>query len=100
MVINGTTASLEVLRSIITPLAIAEDTSIAAALGMITLPILTERSTTRLLKAANKDLNLKLARRDPLFNGCWVTYNRKGKAILIKRKNGKISLAFISSKIK
>ena len=82
----------EALRSIIAPLATAEDTSIAAALGMITLPILTERSTTRLLKAANKDLNLKLARRDPLFNGCWVTYNRNGKAILIKRKNGKISL--------
>ena len=34
-----------------------------AALGMIALPLLTERSTTRLLKAANKDLNLKLARR-------------------------------------
>ncbi|WP_303536000.1 putative Ig domain-containing protein [Synechococcus sp. YX-04-1] len=82
----------EALRSVISPLATAEDTSIAAALGMIALPLLTERSTTRLLKAANKDIDLKLARRDPLFNGYWITNNRKGEAILIERKNGKISL--------
>ena len=66
------------LRSIISPLETAQDTSIAAALGMIMLPVLTERSATQSLKAANKDINLKLLRRDPLFNGYWVIYSRNG----------------------
>jgi hypothetical protein len=82
----------DALRSIISPLRQDPETSIAAALGMIALPLITERSATRVLKAANKDINLKLSRRDPLFNGCWITYNRKGEIIVIERKNGKLLL--------
>ena len=44
----------EALQSIIAPLATADDTSIAAALGMIALPLLTERSTTRLLSSRQR----------------------------------------------
>ena len=80
------------LRSIISPLETAPETSIAAALGMIMLPVLTERSATQSLKAANKNINLKLLRRDPLFNGYWVIYSRNGGAMLIERKKGKISI--------
>ena len=80
------------LRSIISPLETAPDTSIAAALGMIMLPVLTERSASQSLKAANKNINLKLFRRDPSFNGYWVIHSRNGGAILIERKKGKISI--------
>jgi hypothetical protein len=82
----------DALRSIISPLRQEPETSIAAALGMIALPLITERSTTRLLKSANTNINLKLSRRDPLFNGCWITHNRKGEIIVIERKNGKLFL--------
>ena len=82
----------DALRSIISPLRQDPEVSIAAALGMIALPLIIERSATSLLKAANKDINLKLSRRDPLFNGCWFTYNRKGEIIVIERKNGKLFL--------
>ena len=73
----------EALQSIIAPLDQAPETSIAAALGMMALPLLTERSFSRTAKAIDRNIDLKLFRRDPMFSGCWGTVTRKGEMIII-----------------
>ena len=42
------------------------------------LPLLTERSATRAAKAMDKDINLRLSRRDPMYIGRWKMLTRKG----------------------
>ena len=82
----------EALRSIIAPLQSPTETSIAAAFGMLALPLLTERSATRAAKAMDKDINLRLSRRDPMYIGRWKMLTRKGLTIVIERKGGLLSI--------
>ena len=59
---------------------------------MLALPLLTERSATRAAKAMDKDLNLRLSRRDPMYIGRWKMLTRKGLTIVIERKGGLLSI--------
>ena len=92
MDVNHTQQTSEALRSIIAPLQSPTETSIAAAFGMLALPLLTERSATRAAKAMDKDINLRLSRRDPMYIGRWKMLTRKGLTIVIERKGGLLSI--------
>ena len=82
----------DALRSLFSPLQQPSETSIAAALGMLLLPLLTERSASRAAKAMDRDVNLKLMRRDPNFNGRWLVLSRQGVPMMIRREKGVLSL--------
>ena len=58
---------------------------------MIALPLLTEEASL-VQQSIDRDINLKLSRRDSTFNGCWVTLSRKGEPIIIERKRGQLSI--------
>ena len=62
----------------------ASETSIAAIIGMMFVPLLTERSLTQSAKSIDLKINLNLLRRDPDFNGRWLTISRNGEAIVIR----------------
>ena len=82
----------DALRSTLSPLVQPQETSIAAAIGMLLLPLLTERSTTQLVKAIDRDVDLKLLRRNPNFNGRWLSLSQKGKPTVIRRHQGVLTL--------
>jgi len=82
----------DAIRSLLSPLQEPTETSIATAIGMLLLPLLTERSATQAAKAMDRDVNLKLMRRDPNFNGRWLVLSRQGSPILIRRDKGILSV--------
>lgn len=82
----------DAIRSMLSPLQQPTETSVATAIGMLLLPLLTERSATQAAKAMDRDVNLKLMRRDPNFNGRWLVLSRQGVPILIRREKGVLSL--------
>ena len=86
----------DALSSIFTPSPQASETSIAAIIGMMFVPLLTERSLTQSAKSIDLNINLKLLRRDPDFNGRWLTISRNGEPIVIRRQHGRITLEKIN----
>ena len=96
---SGRKQITEALSSMLSPSQQPSETSIAAVIGMIFVPLLTERSLTRSAKTIDLNVNLKLLRRDPNFNGKWVAISRNGKPIVIRRQNGRISLEKIQSEV-
>ena len=82
----------DAVRSALSPLQQPQETSIAAAIGMILLPLLTERSASQTAKAIDRDFNLKLLRRDPNFNGRWLVLSHNRQPIIIRRQRGQLSL--------
>ena len=82
----------EFTRLLSSPLQKASETKIAVALGMLLLPLLSERAATAAAKAMDRDLRLKLQRRDPDFNGRWLVLLRHGGPLVIHREQGRIRL--------
>ena len=89
---KGRKNASEIFKSIISPLQQPSETSIAASLGMILLPLLTERSLKQGLKTIDQDLNLRILRRDQNFNGQWVGQSQNGQAIVIRREQGLLTV--------
>ena len=87
----------DALRSTLSPLLQPQETSIAAAMGMLLLPLLTERSATQLVKAIDRDVDLKLLRRNPNFSGRWIALSHKGKPTIIRRDRGELTLEPLTS---
>ena len=87
----------DALRSTLSPLLQPQETSIAAAMGMLLLPLLTERSATQLVKAIDRDVDLKLLRRNPNFSGRWLALSHKGKPTIIRRDRGELTLEPLTS---
>ena len=79
-------------RSILSPLQAPNETSIAMAMAMLALPILMERSVSAATRRMDRDLNLKLPRRDVNYSGCWIFATRQGFSIIIRRDQGKLSI--------
>ena len=86
----------EILSSLIEPLNNKDGMSIAAILGIIVMPITGERIATNTAKAMNRDLRLKLRRREPYFNGRWLMPTRDGRLVVIRSESS--SLTFDDSK--
>ena len=82
----------DILKSIISPLQQPNETSIAASIGMILLPLLTERSLNQGIKAIDQDLNLRLSRRDQNLNGQWVGLSQNVQALIIRREQGILTI--------
>ena len=89
---TGRKNASDILKSIISPLQQPNETSIAASIGMILLPLLTERSLNQGIKAIDQDLNLRLRRRDQNFNGKWVGLSQNGQALIIRREQGILTI--------
>ena len=96
---SGRKQVADTLSSIFSPSRQASETSIAAIIGMIFVPLLTERSLTTSVKAIDLNVNLKLLRRDPNFNGRWLAITRNGRPIIIRRQNGHLTLEKIQADI-
>ena len=87
----------DALRSSVSPLQQPKETSIAAAIGMILLPLLTERSASQTAKAIDRDFSLRLLRRNPEFNGQWLALSRNGVPTIIRRQNGQLHVQAIET---
>ena len=87
------------MRSIIAPLEQPNETSVTAVIGMILLPLLTERSLSQTVKSIDQEFSLKILRRDQNFNGQWLGQSHKGNAVIIKRDQGILTIEKVNKSL-
>ena len=92
-------ADIECIEIIIAPLEKPNETSVTAVIGMILLPLLTERSLSQTVKSIDQEFSLKILRRDQNFNGQWLGQSHKGNAVIIKRDQGILTIEKVNKSL-
>ncbi len=89
----GKKTAESLMNTLLPELKEASELSIIAMLGILVAPVFGERLGTTVAKmATNRDMKLKLIRRDPHLSGRWLIPTREGTFISIRRDSSSLSV--------